>query len=141
MKIIVPGRGMMPVGYMTAAKAVEDYDPELILGFNEATTAWVVYKRRNDGFMQPVLGLGRGSEPPSREAITEKLYKADVRRNGARIVDQIERRNARIQQEARAQASEAAGEFAEYLAAGYRKEGFNPFPQVFIPKGVKSVER
>lgn len=135
--IVVPGRGAHPVGLSAAAQAVKDYDDTLLLGWNETTNEYVISKDR--GVVQepfPVYSLGHFSEPPSRELIFAKLSRADVKRRGAKIVDDIERANARKRAEAAWAASDASGETAEVYAAAFKEQGFDPFPAVYMPRGV-----
>lgn len=121
--IHLPGKGFAPIGWREAAEAVRDYDPTLALGRNDATGEWIVCKERGlEGPPHPVLSLGRSPEPPSREAVTERLYSGDVRRNAARIVASIARHNERMQADKRAAASEAAGEWSEYAEFATRGE-------------------
>lgn len=109
-----PTNGFMPTGWRAALEVVKEYDPSLTLGRNDQTGEWLVCKTRENGQPHPVLALGVYPEAPSREVILEKMYRNDVRRNGARIVDAIERRQAREAAARSAAASEAAGEWAEY---------------------------
>ena len=105
---------MVPPGMVAASKAVRDYDDSLCLGRRD-DGEWLVCKERPDGAGRfPVLSLGKSPEAPSREFIMEKLYKGDVRRNASRIVAAVDRANARLQAERRAEASAAAAEWAEY---------------------------
>ena len=117
-----PNKGFMPMGWREALEAVRDYDPTLTLGRRDIDGEWVVCKKRDGQPPHPVLGLGISPEPPSRDVIMEKLFKGDVRRNGARIVDAIERAQVRAQEERAAAASEAAGEWAEYAEHATRGE-------------------
>lgn len=139
---IITPQGVMPVGMVAAHKAVRDYDPTLTLGRMEATGEWVVFKTRGpNGYPHPVFSLGTSPEPPSREVVLEKLSRADVRRRGAKIIADIERVNEARRRELRHQASEATGEYVELLEHATRKERGVNTDRIYLPAGVKSVER
>ena len=123
----LPGQGMTSVDETAAARAVEQYDSGLILGFRQDTQEWVVFLRNgpNNGEPFPLLGLGR--RLPSPDEITKKLYTTDVRRHGTKLYHDIQRRNDQRQAEARARASEASEEMAEALVSGFEHQGFRPF--------------
>lgn len=129
----LPGQGFVPAHVREATQAVEDYDPNLSLGRHEQTGDWVVLLKRPTGETVPIFGLG--SELPSRERITEQLYKSDVRRHGGKIADAIDRRQREAQREADQKASDAAGEVAEGFAWAARKDGTHPSPRIFVPEG------
>jgi hypothetical protein len=117
-----PTKGFMPAGWREALEVVQDYDPSLTLGRNDQTGEWLVCKKRDNGPPHPVLALGVYPEAPSREVILEKMYRNDVRRNGARIVDAIERRQKQEAEARSAAASQAAAEWAEYAEHATRGE-------------------
>lgn len=130
----VPGFGNAPVGISAAAKAVEEYDPDLALGQDERTGDYVVLlKRGPDGTAFPVLGLGR--ELPAPEEIKRRLYQGDTRRRGRQIVADIERVNERRRAELRHQTREAAGEVAETMDAALHLMKRHPVPRIFVPSG------
>jgi len=129
----LPGAGFVPQHILEATKAVEDYDANLSLGRHELTGDWVVLLKRPNGETVPIFGLG--PELPSREQITEKLYKSDVRRHGGKIAEAIERRSREAQRDQERKASDAAGEAAEGFAWAARKDGTHPSPRIFVPGG------
>jgi hypothetical protein len=128
----LPGSGFVPQHIREATKAVEDYDPNLSLGRHDKTGDWVVLLKRPDGTV-PIFGFG--PELPSREQITEKLYKSDVRRHGGKIADAIERRSQEAQRDQERKASDQTGEVAEAFAWAARKDGTHPSPRIFVPGG------
>ena len=130
----VPGYGNVPVGMSAAAKAVEEYDPDLALGQDERTGDFVVLlKRGPDGTAFPVLGLG--PELPAPEEIKRRLHKGDTRRRGREIVADIERVNAQRRAELRKDTHEAAGEVAEAMDTALHLMKRHPVPRIFIPSG------
>jgi len=116
-----------------ARQAIEDYDPNLSLGRHEKTGDWVVILKRPTGEEVPIFGLG--AVLPSREAITEKLYKSDVRRHGGKIAEAIERANEQRRRDLERKADDATGEAAEGFEWAARKDGTHPSPRIFVPGG------
>lgn len=127
-------QGLVGPEIREARQAVEDYDPNLSLGRHEITGDWVVLLKRPDS-EAPVPIFGLGKELPSRERITEQLYKSDVRRRGGKIAEALERRQREAQREADRKASDAAEEAAEGFAWAARKDGSHPSPRIFVPGG------
>ena len=123
-------------------RAVEEYDERLVLARHEITGDWVVFIKleRNSplstdqGNLYPVVGLG--PELPDVEEVRKRLYQADARRHGSKLLDQINDHNDRLRQERRAAADEAIGETAEALEWGFRKEGWHPQTRIFVPRGI-----
>jgi hypothetical protein len=128
----IPGRGELALDERAAARAVEEYDADLMLGQDRRTGDWVVLIKRDPPY--PVYGLG--PRLPSPDEIKRQLYTADVRRHGGKIVEGLERVNSQLRKELRDRASDSTGEAAEALEWGFRKLGAHPFPRIFIPKGV-----
>ena len=133
MDIVLPSGVTVPVGSVNASKAVEDYDPDLMLGRNEQTGDWHVFVKNGpyDGQPFPVMYIGQ--ELPSYDEIQRLLYTHDVRRHGAKIVEQIERKK-RIEQERLAkQHHDENAEVAEYIEWGLRQMGALPKLRIFVP--------
>ncbi len=130
----LPGWGMVPPQVAMAQKAVEEYDADLLIARNQETGDWVVLldSRREVG-PHPVLHLG--PELPGHDEIKRRLYQADVRKRGHKIVDDIAR--ARAAEEARMKSitDDAAGEVAEALEVLARREGRHASPRIFVPGG------
>lgn len=126
-------QGYMPAHVREATKAVEDYDANLSIGQHEKTGEWVVLLKRPDGETVPIFGLG--ADLPSREVITERLYKSDVRRHGGKLADAMERRDAQRRKEQARAADDATGEAAEGFVWAARKDGSHPSPRIFVPGG------
>jgi len=126
-----PSNGMTDVSELQAARAVEEYDAQLKLGFRRDTNEWIIFIDHgtpyNDGQPFPVMSLG--ATLPSPEKIKEKMYKSDVRRHGDKIFREIIRRNDARNSELRHKASEASGLVAETMVSAMAGQGYNPFPQ------------
>lgn len=131
----VPGHGLVPPHIRTALDAVQHYDANLSLGRHEQTGEWVVLLKRPDGETQPILGLG--TELPSEEAISKKLYESDVRRHGAQIIERLNRIDREQKAATRKAASDGSAAVAEGFEWGYRKLGARPNTKIFVPSGAK----
>ncbi|MGE5595460.1 MAG: hypothetical protein ACM3S1_05430 [Hyphomicrobiales bacterium] len=129
-RLWIPGQGTVPVHMRAAQRAVEEYDDRLILARHEITGDWVAFIQLGPDRMFPVIGFGK--ELPHPDEIRATLERADTRRHGTKILDQIQRENARIQREKRAMAAEAIEEAAEYADFGFRKFA-GVKTQIFIP--------
>lgn len=130
--------GFVPTYIRDAQKAVCEYAGDgYTIARHEHTGDWVVMRTLSDGNKFPVLGLGK--ELPTPERIKQMLYDHDAVRNGAKIVDKIERMRAEGQKENRKAAEEGAGIAAEAFDWALRNDsdfGGHPIPRIFVPKGV-----
>lgn len=125
-----PGNGLTSRAERQAANAVQEYESDLILGQRQDTREWVVYLRNgpmSDGQPFPIFNLG--TELPTADKIKEKLYKADLRRHGKKIFQQIMQANDRATEAGRKAADEASAEMAEALVSGFKHQGFDPYPK------------
>lgn len=130
--IWLPGAGLVPIHVREAQQAIEDYDADFGLGRDEVTGDWVVLQKRGpDGYPFPVFNLGQ--ELPNRDTIMRRLYHADVRRRGHKIVADIVRRNDERQKQLRDESHEAAGEVAEVIDTYYHLRKNHPRPRIFVP--------
>lgn len=128
--IWLPGAGELRFDELNAARAVEEYDPDLTLGQDKASGQWAVFLARPDGSPFPVLGLGHTL--PSPEKIKETLFKADVRRNGPAIVAEMEAAQRRSEDEFSDAVSDASGQLAEAIASHMQADGTHPFPAIHM---------
>ena len=133
MDIVLPSGVVVPVGSVNASKAVEDYDPDLMLGRNEQTGDWHVFIKKGPHNGEPFPVMYLGPELPPYDRIQELLYKNDVRRHGAKIVDAIERRKADERRRLEKQHEEENAEVAEHIEWGLRQMGAHPNPRIFVP--------
>lgn len=131
--IWLPDVGTVPFEVVSANRAVEDYDPELMLGRNKKTGDWhvLVKKGPHDGQPFPVFFIG--PELPPYDRLQQMLYEHDVRRHGAKIVAAIERKKRIERERLDKEYRDRAEEVAEYLEWGFRKLGKHPNPRIFVP--------
>jgi hypothetical protein len=130
--IWLPGAGLVPIDIRAADEAIRDYDPDHALGRDEVTGDWVVLKRSGpDGEPFPVFNLGR--ELPGRDEIQRRLYNADVRRKGGKIVEQIQRRNDALKKALRDESHAAAEETAHDISTAFHVAKRHPTPRIFVP--------
>lgn len=130
--IWLPGMGVVPSNIRAAQLAIEQYDSDLELGFNERNQEWVVLSKNGpDGAPFPVFGLG--PELPPYDVIQRKLYEADVRRHGAKLVDEVVKRNDARKKARKYETDDAAGEAAEALEHAFRRMGKTRYSKVFLP--------
>lgn len=118
---------------LKAQRVVQEYDERLELARHELTGDWVVCLKMEGGSLYPVIGLGRDLPDPYDLKI--RIRKADLRREGSRMLDEINKNNERIRQEYARKAEEGAGKMAEALEWGFRKKGVGNSP-VYIPRDI-----
>ena len=128
--LVLPGQGFVPLHVLQAQRAVKEYAADLDLGQHPQTGDWVILKHGPTGPF-PIFGLGH--ELPAPEAIKKKLYEGDVIRNGARILQTIERRYEAERKAAESERAAATEVAAEGLLWAARKDGKAHIPQVFMP--------
>lgn len=132
--IWLPGRGMLRLPELQAARAVEEYDASLVLGQRKDSGEWVVFIKDGPNG-QPFPALGLGHQLPSPERIKQLLYEKDTVRHGGEIVRKIERHNQKVRDKFAAKSSDGAGAAAEAFVWGAQQMGALPKP-IFVPKGV-----
>lgn len=130
--IWLPGAGELKFSEMHAARAVEEYDADLLLGQRKDTGEWCVFlpgNRASGGQPFPVLGLG--FELPNPDKIKALLFKHDVRRNGQKMLDDLDRTYDREQAAIASKAAEGAERAAEAIASDMNRKGVSPFPTIY----------
>lgn len=132
-EIWLPDHGTVPIHMYEAANAVSDYDPDLVLGRNEATGTWQVFIKNGPHGGQPFPVFDLGRELPSYTQIQKKLYNADVRRHGHKIVEQMQRRVDAKKAALDKEGLDVAGETAEFIEWGMRDLGMLPKLRIFVP--------
>lgn len=130
-RLWIPGAGEVDVRIVGLQRVCREYDDRLELARHELTGDWVVFIKIDRGNLYPVIGIGR--ELCSPEELRERLWKADAKRHGNKLLDQINESNARIKREARLRADDAAEATAEAFEWGFRQEGVLP-RKVFVPR-------
>lgn len=129
--IWLPGSGELRFDELAVARAVEEYDSDLTLGQIRDTGQWAVFlPERGTGKPFPVLGLGH--ELPSADHVKEILFKHDVRRNGRRILDDMEAHQERADKEFSDSVDEASTAVAEAIASRMAEQGHHPYPTIHM---------
>lgn len=116
------------------AKAIKEYDQDLILG-QRSDGEWVVFLQP-EGEENPFPVLGLGFSLPSSDHVKAKLFKHDTRKNGRDIYRQMLRRMDQSRKDSSDTFGDSAGHAAEALAHGFRQQGAHPSPRIFVPRGV-----
>ena len=131
--IWLPGRGMMSFSEKHVAEAIQEYDPDLILGQRQDTGEWCAFlpgNRNSEGQPFPVFSFG--TELPEPNAAKKALYHADVRRNGRELLDQLDRIYDDEQKVVADRTSQAAEQLAEAIDSNMRMKDAHPFPRVYM---------
>lgn len=132
-KLWIPGAGEVDIKIVACQRVCREFDDRLELARHELTGDWVVFIKLDRGNLYPVIGIGR--ELCSPEELRERLWKADARRHGDKVLREINEHNARIQRASRRRADDAAEATAEAFEWGFRQEGVLP-RKVFIPRSL-----
>lgn len=131
-QFFIPGRGNVDleqeIHHKHLAKVIANNDPEgkLTLGRHHQTGEWVLFLRPKAnpfGLDQPYPVLGFGMELPSAERLERILHETDTRRNGDRILKDIQENNERIRSHSRTAADDAAGVAAEAAESFLHAQG------------------
>jgi len=132
-RLWLPGLGDTGTDELAAARAVEAYDPDLVLG-QQPDGQWAVFLRQGtkESGGQPFAVFGLGFQLPGYDEIQRKLYEHDVRRNGKELLDQLDRVYEREQAAVAAKTDEASMEVAEAISSNMHGNGVHPFPRVFV---------
>lgn len=133
--LYLPGVGLTGTDERAAAKAVREYDADCQLGQRKDTGEWIIFMT-NPATNEPFPVLGLGTRLPSPDEIQRRMYHTDVRKHGAKIFQNIMRRQEATLAGHKALADDASGEVAEALVSGFETQGFNPFPKIYVPRGV-----
>lgn len=124
--------GTVAISEVNASRAVQEYDPDLILGRNEGTEEWQVFVKEGPyGRPFPVFTIGRDLPPYDR--IQQMLYAADVRRHGARIVADVQRRYEEHKRREDSEWLARAEDVAEDVVVGMTKLGMLPKRKFYVP--------
>lgn len=134
--LYLPDVGLTSSDERAASKVVREYDADCRLGQRKDTGEWIVYMTDPSGAPFPVLGFG--TRLPHPDEILKKMYQTDVRRHGEKIFKEIMKRQDSNQDANKREHHDATDVMADAMVEGFRKQGYNPYPRVFIPKGVKT---
>lgn len=132
-KLWIPGAGEVDVKIVACQRVCREYDDRLELARHELTGDWVVFIKLGRDNLYPVIGIGRDLCAP--DELRERLWKADAKRHGDKVLRQINENNDRLKRESRARALEADEQIAEAFEWGFRREGVLS-PKVFIPRNL-----
>jgi hypothetical protein len=116
-------------GAHAVSKAVHEYDPELFFGKNESNGQWCIFMERN-GERIPILGF---RDIPHPDDALKRLYQSDTRRHGSKILDDLNKHNAKLKADGQHKVDEALGEVAEVVEYGAREDGLHDRPRIFVP--------
>ena len=130
-KLWIPGMGETDIRIVGCQRVCREFDDRLELAKHELTGDWVVFIKVDRGNLYPVIGIGRELCTP--DELRERLWKADAKRHGDKVLRDINEHNARIQRESRNRALDADEATAEALEWGFRQEGVLS-KKVFIPR-------
>lgn len=128
--IWLPGAGELRFDELQAARAVEEYDPNLTLGQDKRSGQWAVFLPDREGNPFPVLGLGH--DLPAPERIKERLYKQDIRRNGRVLLAEMDAHAAKADKDFQDKVDEATTEVAEAIASNMMEHGTHPYPTIHM---------
>lgn len=129
-RLWIPGEGEVDMRIVGCQRVCREYDDRLVLARHELTGDWVVFIKISRDNMYPVIGIGRELCDP--EELSQRLWKADAKRHGSKLLHDINEHNDRIRRESRKRAIAADEEIAEALEWGLRQEGVLA-KKVFVP--------
>lgn len=130
-KLWIPGAGEVDVKIVACQRVCREFDDRLELARHELTGDWVVFIKVDRGNLYPVIGIGR--ELCSPDELRERLWKADAKRHGDKVLRQINEHNEKLKRESRSRALEADEQIAEAFEWGFRQEGVLS-RKVFVPR-------
>lgn len=104
--------GQVPLDVVRAKRVIEEYDENLTLGRHALTGDWCIWlKQGPDKPPYPVIGLG--PELPDESTIRERLFRADTRIHGDKILTDMRKKNEALEAEQRKASEDATGTAAE----------------------------
>ena len=133
-RLWLPRHGRVDTKTSACIRVVENYDEALVLGRHELTGDWCVFLKQ-DPFSEPFPVLGLGLELPTPEQLSKRLVQADTKRQGSRVIDEIEREHADRRAVLEDRASDATGITAEAYEWGHRRMCSQPHTRIFVPAG------
>jgi hypothetical protein len=129
-RLWIPGEGEVDMRVVGCQRVCREYDDRLVLARHELTGDWVVFIKISRDNMYPVIGIGRELCDP--EELSQRLWKADAKRHGSKLLYDINEHNERLKRESRKRAIAADEEIAEAFEWGLRQEGVLA-KKVFVP--------
>jgi hypothetical protein len=131
--IWLPQKGDTNFAALRVDKAVREYDDQLSFGQNNDTGDWCIFLIRRGEAPLPVIGFGR--EIPHPDDAIKRLYRADAKRRGHEILDEINRSNAELERARDEAAAEGEARLAEVAEWALRTEGKTSHKKVVMGKG------
>lgn len=129
-ELYLPGGAVLNFHERDVAKAVEEFDPDLVLGQRKDSGEWVIFMKRGPINGEPFPVLGLGTTLPTPDACRKKMFECDVRRHGDKIRQRVQAHNDQLQAAGKAAADEKIGELAERLDFAFQQQGVHPFPTI-----------
>lgn len=140
--IWLPGAGMTSISEQQVARAVEEYDADMTLGYRMDTGEWCVFLPGNQASGgQPFPVFTFGDRLPHPDHVKAELHRHDIRRNGRQILDDLDRLYAEEQAAYDKKAQEASEQLAEVIDSNMRMNGAHPFPRVFVGRSKYGGDR
>jgi hypothetical protein len=124
------------------SEAAREYDSRLMVGRNEDNGTWSVFIMRARDKPYPVLHLGfHMDELPTPEELRVRLYNADTRRHGTKILEDLNRHNDNMKLEVELRAQEADAILAEAQVWAHRRLSNNVNRVIKVFPGEKRRDR
>ena len=134
--------GMVDSRVWRLSEAAREYDDRLTVGRNEDNGMWSVFIMRSRDKPYPVLHLGASvDELPTPDELKVRLYKADTRRHGTAILDELNRHNDELKREREIRAQEADAILAEAQVWAHRRLSNNVNKVIKVFPGEKRRDR
>lgn len=132
-KLWIPGAGEVDMRIVGCQRVCREFDDRLELAKHELTGDWVVFIKLDRDTLYPVIGIGPELCDP--DELRTRLWKADAKRHGQKLLHDINEHNEKIKRESRRRALDADTAVAEGLEWGFRREGVLS-RQTFIPRDI-----
>lgn len=110
----------------TLNRALNSYDERLRFGRNEDTGDWCVFVLMPHG-QKPVSIMGFGHTIPAPDEMMQRVMRADMRRFGDELLEEINAHNEKLRQPARDKAEDAEWQMAEGMESFLHAQGKTPY--------------
>lgn len=147
--IYLPGRGMVDLAARAVDRAVNEYDERLFASKSPVSgldTVFIKMPADSDLGVEiegtrayPLLSFPDGFPEP--HFVVERLYNADGKRQGDRVLRELRAHNEKIKAEHRYRADQASGELAEVIASYQHSQGLTPYHTSLRKQSPKQVSR
>ena len=134
--------GMVDSRIWRLSEAAREYDDRLSVMRNEDNGGWAVYIMRARDKPYPVLHLGHNVDTlPTPDELKVRLYKADTRRHGTKILEEMNAGNDALKLEREVRAQEADAILAEAQVWAHRRLSNNVNKVIKVFPGEKRANR